>query len=249
MAKDLETPTGKSDDKLDGVKSNSLESQLAKASDKLSDGAKLSLVICANAFRFGGNWGFIRADKPDFRYQLELLKQEHPNVKAKQLSNGALILANENFLAVSVNTAVPDAINGNFVQMATIRRQKERESFQKFLKGVAKGTSRFVKNASSNYYELVIGLFSVNDVNEIRIGGKEYPAFNLTLIEALEYAYQLTNVGFKVYAKAITADGKAVFDEVFNLATNSKGVDALYRGMEIADSDTGVFLTMRLLMQ
>lgn len=222
-----------------------MEAKLIKNIEALSDGGKLAIVLCANSFRFGGNWGFIRSNRPDFRAQLETLKEERPNVKAIPVSNGALILANENFLAHNVNMVVPNAINGSFVEMANKRRLEERQRFQKFIENVAKGKSQYVK-AAGGYYELTIGVFSVNDTNMIRVNGKDYPAYKLTLIEALEYANQLTKTGRKVYARAVKEDGAEVFDLVFNLATNSKGQAALYRGLEIADSETGLFLTLRI---
>lgn len=227
---------------------DNIDAQLAKGIENLSDGQKTAIVICASSFRFGGNWGFIRANKPDFKGQLQTLKSAHPNVKAKRLYNGALVLSNENFLASIVNEVIPNAINGSFVQMANVRRTKEKALFQKFIENVAKGKSRYVQG-QNGYYELVLGIFSINDTNFIRVGGKDYPAYKLTLVEALEYANQLTNRGFKVYAKAVDDNHQVVFDEVFNLATNSKGIDALYRGIEIADSHTGAFLTLRILSQ
>jgi hypothetical protein len=221
------------------------EQQLTKNIEALTDGGKLALVLCANSFRFGGNWGFLKSDKSDFRGQLDTLKQEKPNIRAIPVSNGALILANENFLAHNVNLAVPNAINGSFVDMANKRRNDERQRFSKFIENVANGKSSHVKS-KGGYYELILGVFCVNETNAIRLNGNDYPAYKLNMIEALEYANQLTATGKKVYARAIKEDGEQVFDLVANLATNSKGVAALYRGLDIADSETGLFLTLRI---
>lgn len=222
------------------------DDKFLKDIEALSDGAKLAIVLSANSFRFGGNWAFIKSERKDFRSQLETLKPERPHIKAIPVSNGALILSSENYLAHTVNSVVPNAINGSFVDMANKRRADEKVRFQKFVESVAKGKSKHVKTAKG-YRELTVGIFSVNDTNAIRINGTDYPAYKLTLIEALEYVNQLTSTGSKVYARAVKEDGSEVFDQIFNLATNSKGVQALYRGLEIAESETGVFLTLRII--
>lgn len=219
--------------------------QLEQNIAALSDGAKVAIVLCANSFRFGGNWAFIKKEKRDFRSQLETLKSERPNVKAIPVANGALVLVSEAYLADNVNKAIPNAINGSFVAMAGKRRTDEKARFQKFLKSVAEGKSQHIRKAKG-YTEITIGVFSVNETNLIRINGKDYPAYKLSLIEALEYANQLTALGKKVYARAIREDGVEVYDQIHSLASNSKGQSALYRGLEIADSDTGTFLTLRI---
>lgn len=224
-----------------------VEKKLTQNIDALTDGGKAAIVLCANSFRFGGNWGFIRREKHDFKEQLETLKEERKSIKAIPVSNGALVLADENFLAHNVNLAVPGAINGNFVDMANKRRREEQERFAKFIQNVAVGKSSHVKS-KDGYYELTLGLFCVNDTNAIRLNGHEYPAYKLNMIEALDYAVKaLASSGKKLYAKAITDEGKQVSGLVVELAMNSKGVQALYRGLEIADSDTGVFLSLAIL--
>lgn len=221
------------------------EAQLTKNIDALTDGGKLAIVLCANAFRFGGNWGFIKSDKRDFKGQLETLRQEKPHIKAIKVENGALILAEENFLAHNVNLAVPNAIGTPFAQMAFKRKEEERARFNKFVESVAKGKSSHVKS-SQGYYSLTLGVFCVNDTNAIRVNGKDYPAYKLTLLEALTYVNQLTNTGKKVFVRAVREDGTSYFDLVGNLANNAKGVADIYRGLEIAESDTGVFLSIRI---
>jgi hypothetical protein len=222
-----------------------VEQKLIQNIDALTPGGQTAIVLCAGAFRFGGNWGFIKRSKADFNTMLDTLKQERPNVKAIAVANGALIMCDENFLAHNVNLAVPNAINGSFVEMSNKRRTDERQRFGKFIDNVAKGKSSHVKNAKG-FRELTLGVFCVNDTNAIRLNGIDYPAYKLTLLEALDAADKLSALGNKVYARAIKKDGEEVFDLIFNLATNSEGLAALYRGLEIADSDTGLFLTLRI---
>lgn len=212
--------------------------------ENLSDGARVAIVLCSNAFRFGGNWGYLTPGK-EFKGYLETLKEEKGNVKVHRVSNGALILADENFLAHNVNAVLPNAINGKFVDMAVKRRNEEQERFSKFLKNVVAGKSKYVKGASGKY-ALTLGIFSVNDTNQIRLNGKEFPAYKLNLHETLNYLDKLSKQGFKVSVHAVKEDGTAVYDTPFNLGSNSKGLQAVYRGLEISETDTGVFLKIAI---
>lgn len=220
-----------------------LDKQLEQNINAMTDGGKLAIVLCAGSFRFGGNWGFIRGGK-DLKGQIETLKEERPNVKAIPVANGALIQCNENFLAHNVNLAVPGAIGGAFVDRANKRKSEEKARFAKFMKNVETGKSAHVKKGA-NYSEITFGIFCVNDTNAIRVNGKEYPAYKMTLLETLEFANRLVENGRKVYVRAVKPDGVAVFDEIRNLS-NSKGLQAIYKGLEISETDTGVFITLRI---
>ncbi len=222
-----------------------LSPKLERNIELLTDGAKLAIVLCANAFRFGGNWGYIRSTREEYALQLEVLKQEKPNVKLYKVSNGALVVCREDFLAYNVNAVVPNAIGRPFVEKAKERREEEKVKLQKYLKKVANGEALGVEK-KKDFYEVTIGIYSVNDTNLIKINGVDYPAYKLSLVETLEYANQLSKAGKRVYARAVKDDGTEVFDLVARLATNSKGVNALFRGLEIAESNTGVFLTLRI---
>lgn len=225
---------------------DNVEAKLTKNLHQLSDGGKMAIVMCANSFRFGGNWGLLRTTNKDFHGILETLLQEKPSVRAVRTRNGALILCSENFLAYNVNLAVPDAIDGAFVEKAKKRREEERVKYAKFINNVLEGKNSHIKKVN-NYYEITIGIFSMNDTNVIRLNGIDYPAYKLTLLEALEYVRYLNKTGKQVYVRAVTEAGKEVFDLIERLAFNSKGQSAIYRGLEIADSDTGAFLTLRIM--
>lgn len=212
--------------------------------ENLSNGAKVAIVLCANAFRFGGNWGYVTPGK-DFKGNLEALKGDRPNVKAYQVSNGALVLVNENFLATNVNAVLPNAINGSFVEKAKARRKDEQDRFNKFLKNVITGKSKYAKTGNGKY-ALTLGIFSVNDTNAIRLNGTEYPAYKINLIETLEFLNQVAKAGHKVLVHAVKEDGTSTYDTPFNLGSNSKGLQAVYRGLELSETGTGVFLKISI---
>ena len=221
------------------------KSNLEARIESLSDGAKTAIVLCANAFRFGGNWGFVKDTNPEFRVIVQTLSLERPHVQLLKVSNGALILCNEKFLSFNVNAVVPNAINGKFVDMANKRRNDEKALFNKFIGNVTAGKSRYIKK-KNGFYEIAIGIFSVNDTNRITVNNVDYPAYKLSLIEALDYARNIARTGKKVLAKGVLESGEETYIDLANLAFNSKAATALYKGLEIADSDTGVFLTLRI---
>ena len=218
----------------------------AKADAVLSAAAKQAIVLCAEAFRFGGNWGFIRRDNRDSEGIIEALKTERQNFKVYPVANGYIVVAEKNFLANAVNSVVPNAINGGFVEKANQRADVEKQKFVKFLDSIANGKSNYVRQGNG-YVELELGIYSVNDTNLIRLNGKDYPAYKLELMEALNYARYLVNKGKQVYVKAINpADGSVTWGTIEQLAYSGQGVAAMYKAVEISDSNTGAFLTMRI---
>lgn len=232
------------------TKTTDIPRSVEEAINSLSVGGQTAIVTCAKAFRYGANWGFVRKDNPELTEIMTALKEEEKNVKSFRISNGYLILANENFLAYNINAVVPNAIGGKFADMARKRKAEEMAEFSKFIQSVSKGKSRHLKQMNG-YYELVIGIYSVNETNAIRVRGNDYPAYRLTLMEALIEADKISkaNPNLQVNVKAVTESGETVFGEVFKTASNSKGQKAIYNGLEIADSDTGIFLTLRIKAQ
>ena len=225
--------------------SSAIEASVTKHIDDVSDGGKVAIVKCANAFRFGGTWGFIKATDPDFKSTIELLAEERPQVKVIKVSNGALILCSAEWLATNVNALAPNAIGDKFIERVTKRRAEEKEKFVKFVENIAKGKNAKVQK-KNGYYELTLGVFCVNDTNAIRLNGIDYPAYKLTAIEALDYVSFLEKAGMQVFAKYIKEDSSVGFAPIRGLASNSGGVTALHKGLEIAESETGAFLTLRI---
>lgn len=221
------------------------DKELQQRLDVLSSGEKLAVVMCANSFRFGGNWAFVKKEHPGYKDILEAIKVEKPNVKLIQVSNGAIVLCAPDFLAFIVNKVIPGAIGGDFFAMAEERRHDERVKFGKFLSSVVEGKSSHIVK-KNGFYEVVIGIMSVNDTHAIRIRGHEYPAYKLSLLEVLDFMKLLVSKNYDVYLRAVTPEGVEVYDNAVKLATSGKGVMAVYRGLEIADSDTGVFMVLRL---
>lgn len=236
----VQRPTNARKEEVEGV-----PDQVVAKIKELTPAQSTGIVVCANSFRFGGNWGFLHEESKDFEAFAQNLASERGSVRLSRIKNGGLIEIKESFLATTVNQIIPNAIDADFVKMSKERRASEKAKFDKFVKSVVEGKSRHIVK-HNGYSEIVLGIFSINETNLIRVGGKDYPAYKLSLIEALEFARQLEGEGLEVYAKAVKPDGTELFDRVFNLASNTNGQRALYAGLEIADSETGIFLTLRI---
>lgn len=226
--------------------SQALGHQLEQNINSMTEAGKLAVVLCAQAFRFGGNWGFMRTGDANFKETLETLKDEQPNVKFYRLANGALITCKEQFLAYNVNIAVPNAIGVPFAEKAKERKKQEIEKFRRLLTSAMAGKSTHVEKRG-RFNELTIGIYCTNEVNTIRLNGKDYPAYKLDLIEALQVAHEWNAKNRVVMASAVDASGDRIFDQIQNLAANSKGLSAIYRGLELSDTGTGVFLKLRFI--
>lgn len=208
----------------------------------LTDGGKLAIVMVAHSFRFGGNWAFIRNDATEYKDRLELLREEKPNVDARPLSNGALVLMDKGFLTNNVNAVIPGGIGKEFVDKANARKIEEQKKYSNFVESVLEGKSRFLVDKNS-YKELTIGTYCVNETNLIKVNGVEYPSYKLPLEEMLN---ELRRVNVK-YKRPILL--KVVKDTGFGfmpIEAAMQNLKAVHKGLEIADSNTGVLLSLRL---
>lgn len=211
----------------------------------LSVGAREAIVLMANAFRFGCNWGFIKSSHPNYKDVLQAVKEEKGNVELFQVSNGAVVMARKSYLAQVVNKVIDGLIGPDFVRQSEERAKKESESALKFIRKVADGKSPYVQE-KDGYQELQLGIFSTNQVNEIRLNGIAYPAFRLTTKEALGLLDHAKTLGVEVMVRGVQKDGSPVFGTPMQLGGNSAALEAAFRGLEISDTDTGVFMTVRL---
>lgn len=222
-----------------------IDASIEKNSKNVSQGGQMAIVLCTEAFASGGNWGFLPRSRADFSAVIETLKEEHGNVSLIRVSNGAIVVAKEAFLGQSVNALVPNALGMAFVEKAKQRRAEEQERFAKFIKSVTSGKSKYVKKAEG-YYELTLGVFCVNETNLIRLNGVDYPAYKLSLVEALSHIHEvLQREGRTLYVRAIKEDSSPVYGKVTDFM-NTKGLAALYRAVEISDTNTGAFVTIRI---
>lgn len=233
-------------DKKSQVPMASIEATVAKNMDKLSEGSKLGITLVAPVFPHGGNWGFIENTDPDFAAKLEELRTESRYIKLIRVSNGAVVLVKEDFLAYNVNLLVPNAIGRPFAEEAVARHNTEKERFGKFLANVLKGESKHLKR-HAGYAEFTLGVFSMNETLAIRVNNVDYPAYKLSAIEALMFldSYGRTH-GRQFYVQALREDGSKPFVPVFEAGGSTAGQAAFQRTLEISPTGTGVFMNVRI---
>jgi hypothetical protein len=218
--------------------------------DNLSEGAKEALVACAHAYPFGCNWGFLRPTDKDLKSTAEALKAESGRIRFNRLKNAMLIECDPSFLAQSVNAIVPNAVNTPFAQMAQTRKRDEMTKFTNYMKRFLGGKDSGASKNSDGSVETTVGLYCVNETNKIRLGGKDYNAFKLNIEEAVYAINTLAQSDPKIAPlynsimfKAVDTNTKSqVWIPVSSVGPNT--VQGIYFGMELADSDTGIFLTI-----
>lgn len=221
-----------------------LEKTVEKNIDNISVGGQQAIINCSAAYRNGGNWGLLREKNDrDYKRKLDELATEKTNVMVETLANGSLILCKEKFLVDSINAIVPGAIDATYQQKREERIKEDRDKFTKFIDSVAAGKAVEVQKIDGGY-ELVIAIYSLNKVNTIKLNGISYPAYKVTAPEVAKWL--MSKCPNRAYVKCITPDGRQTFELLEKVAKNGAMQKGMYKGLEISDTDTGVFMTLRL---
>ena len=232
---------------------SNVDERVLKQLENLSEGAQEALVACAGAFPFGCNWGFIRPnDATEMRRKVETLRSEADQVRFTRLKNAILVECNPDFLVENVNKIVPNIAGMSFKKMAADRKNTEAEKFARLITRFVEGKDVGAVNSTTvrNAKELTVGLYCINEVNKIRLKGKDYNAFKLNFREALivinelaKKSNELKKVVEKLHFIQLGEDKKYGWVSVAGMSARA---DSLYAAMELADSNTGVFVTMGL---
>lgn len=193
----------------------------------------MASVIAADSFYSGANWGFLLEENPEFESILSILNNS--NVKKIRVDNGYIVFCDYEYLK-NVIARVEPLTEEVLVKYRT-RLQREVPELQKLLTSVLRKNCKYLDDCGS-YYELNIGLYCTNNMNKMRINGIEYPAFTLSLSEALKEIVKLSSrLSIYIYV----SNG---FDKLNNVLA-SEALESIYSGLEIASSGTGAFLTLR----
>lgn len=211
---------------------------------ELSETAKLAIILCAPAVPFGGTWGFIHDTDETYREKLEIMKAEKGSATGYQLSNGLLVSVKPDFIVNNVNKILPGAIDSNFTNRVESRRQSEIKRFSQFTDKVIKEGKHLVDKGT--HYELILGVFSYNNTHKMRVNGKDYPAFNLTLKEVLPLASKLSKQNDGVLVRAVRHDGTKSYVSLNSVLSHQQGHLAVLKAMSIAQSGHGLFVHFRI---
>lgn len=208
--------------------------------ENLSDIQQLAVTKIAKAFRFGCNWGFLQKGEDLFAEKVEAIRVE-PATNGLATSNGAIVLADENWLIATVNSVIP-ALDFNFVTKATERKAQERELFKKHIERALKGKAKMVTTDATGI-KMALGLYSTNDTNTITSNGNEYPAFKLNIEEAVFIALEVLaqqGLTLAAYAKVKGQDVKPVYVREHYMQRQENALKDLVRASHIFDTLTGV---------
>lgn len=196
----------------------------------------MAAVAASDSFYVGGNWGFILDTHPDYERILNILNNVDSTVKVYQVANGLLLLVNPNYLQSVISQV--EQITPEIINRHQSRVSLETKEFQSLVNSIYKGDCRYC-NRTADYEEYVIGAYSCNNMHKIRLNGVEYPAYNLTILEALKTLSVLTK-----YVDIYINTGRGF--ENLNTVISNNMINDVYRGLEISNTMTGVFFTIRV---
>lgn len=227
-----------------------LEALVAKNVSKISVGSQKVFMTCLNSFTFGCNWGFLKSTTQDFKQSIEMLKGEKNNITLNKVSNGVIISCSERYLMNILNTIFEGKCPIQYQQLAE-RRKSELGVFQKWLTKLTNSTSGldYVSRKTVNgrtVNTVTFALYGVNDSHAIRVNGIDYPAFKMTVPEALNVMLskpEFANMGVAI--RTLNAD-KSAYVESFitakQLYGNENAVKAFFNATTISEANTGLFV-------
>lgn len=202
-------------------------------------GLNMAAVVASNSFYVGGNWGFVLRNNGEFDKIMGIIQnsmRQGAPIKLMPVSNGVIVFIAPNNLQNIISQV--EQITPDVIQKQHTRVQEETNEFQNYLRNVLRGSCKAVQQTST-YDEYVFAIYSCNNLHKIRLNGIEYPAFSLTVLEALKQVNQLTK-----YAEIYINVGNG-FDRLDEVVSMNK-LDSVYNGLEISTTMTGVFLTIRV---
>lgn len=226
-----------------------LEALVAKNVSKISVGSQKVFMTCLNSFTFGCNWGFLKSTTQDFKQSIEMLKEEKNNITLNKVSNGVIISCSERYLMNILNTIFEGKCPIQYQQLAE-RRRTEIGVFQKWLTKLTNSTSglEYVSRKSVNGKPATIvtfALYGVNDSHAIRVNGIEYPAFKLTVPEALNVMLSKPEFANMLVAVRLLNSNKSDYIERYVPASqlsNPEAIKAFFKSTIISEANTGLFV-------
>ena len=196
----------------------------------------MAAVAASDSFYVGGNWGFILDTHPDYERILKILNGADNSVHVYNASNGLILVVNPNYLQSVISQV--EQITPEIMNRHQTRLTVETKEFQGLINSIYQGNCRYGMR-TADYEEYVIGAYSCNNMHKIRLNGVEYPAYNLTILEALKTLRTLTK-----YVDIYINIGNGF--ENLNTVINNNMINEVYRGMEISNTMTGAFFTIRV---
>lgn len=166
----------------------------------------------------GAFWGFTNMN--NVKKHMEEIKSD-PKITARKLGNACLIEVDPTYLLEAVRVIDASAITQKDLQVMKESMADACISFQKFL--ITKGKAGFGGT---------IGIYCVNNVKAISYKGVNYPAFRISMGEALK---QLSKYGYKIQVKGSFVDARTAIG----------AGQALWDTAQLSPTNTGVFINIK----
>ncbi|HBG5344194.1 TPA: hypothetical protein KQG29_001558 [Clostridioides difficile] len=212
--------------------------------ENLNEKEKIGIILCANAYYKGGNWGYITKDEESYNDVLDIVGKGDNHIKLYKTKNGVLVLCDRNFIKDAVNHIIPGSINNRYIERVDAIQKREKEKFDKFLDKIFTGKSPYLKQREG-YQSLILGVFGINEVNLMVVNEVSYPSYKLSLNYTLQ-AIIKKNEKYKRKIGIKIKDDDGV--KIMPLTTiNLKFINKIYNELEISETKNGVFLTLTII--
>lgn len=189
----------------------------AKRAQGLPESTQFAIMKTLSNIVNGACWGFANIDEVKEYYE-DLCKDN--NVIARKVKGGCLVEVSPEYLISAVRAVDSSLINAHDIEEMKKGMADGYATLEKFLADKVKKEPR---------YRGVIGIYCINNTPAIRHNGTQYPAFRVNLANTLRL---LNEYGFK-----LKIDGK-----VITPAQASSNLTAVYGGLVLSPTQTGVFL-------
>ena len=195
---------------------------------------QVAAVRAADSFFVGGNWGLFVNTEDDFDSFLKIIKSDR-DVKVIDVENGFITFSDTKFLYDSLCQVmqVPQEV----VELHKQRVQIEGNELKKIINAIYNASSKYAKK-ENGVIDFNLGIYSINKGNKTFVNGVEYPSVNMTLEEVysvLSKYLHLSDIQF------YTSNGYRSIREM-----NRNNLSEFYKGIEIANSGSGAFVSIRL---
>lgn len=203
----------------------------------MNTGLNMAAVIASNSVYVGGNWGFVSNTNDDYeRIYACMVNNENSKFNIVEVSNGLLVFCDINYLYKAVSQV--EVLTPEVTNKVKTRASSELGKLQQFLMSIKNKNCKYGTKVD-DFIEYDIALYCCNSMNKIRLNGKEYPAFSLTVMEACREILKLGNV-IPIYVNMGDS-----FKNIKDMKSNDD-VDKIMSALEISNTLTGAFLTIRV---
>lgn len=191
----------------------------AKRASQLPPSTQYAICQVVPNMLSGVFWAF--TDMADIKEHFEALKSDQ-NITARKLQNACLIEVNPQYLMKAVMLVDPNLLVQQDLNNIQVSMASAKMDFEKFLIKGCKQASPFAGT---------VGIYCVNEVTTIVYKGVTYPAFRLSMGDAL---YLLDHYGYNVKVKG----------QLYPAMQAMKLGQNLWESTVLSPTKTGIFISI-----